>query len=457
LGWLPDSAYAGLDSMLQSVTRLEVLRMNKSPHIGNFCWFEDGTSGVCTTAVVPDDLEGYLVNDESPVFYVAHAVPGKWGDFGFRIVSSGADLYTLEYRETRSDGSLKVIMKKDFTFDESLSSYYKKVNFGDLSVAFPDDGLPENFLSAFTNGASAWFSLGGGDNGGKNLTVVDINAIERVIANSNANVVVLNGLTQRGEIIDAFVQVCEKQLRSVFIDIPDLTGDMADVGVYTPNDDVISYTQCHDWVNALYRSEYAQTAAVPDRVTLEEGVVYIWPTVNLFKIYAKMYNDYANVNQVPAGYLCGTIAASGLMDSDFNLYGDELKTDRINYQMIGPRGPVMWEQRTLYALDSDLSYANTVFILRDLRARVLNLMSNYNFRYSTPMDLLGIQSGLDTILGAFKKSLYLVNYTLLVPSFEEAQAEGRDLTIAIDVSVINDMEVIHLNVNLRNASTLRAA
>jgi hypothetical protein len=117
----------------------------------------------------------------------------------------------------------------------------------------------------------------------------------------------------------------------------------------------------------------------------------------------------------------------------------------------------MWEQRTTYALDSDLSYASTVFILRDLRARLIDFMSNFNFRFATPMDLLNIKSGLDTILGDFKLNYFLVNYTLQVPSYEEAQAAGRTLDIPISVSVISDMEVINLNVTLENAANLRAA
>jgi hypothetical protein len=458
LGWEDTSSYMGLDEMLKSVARLEVVRMNKAPHVGNFCWFSGGTYSSSQTALVPEDLEGFLDSGENPpAFYVAHAVPGDWGEFEFRVVDKGSGVYSLEYREKCDDGAIRVRMRKDFTFDSTSSSYYKKVSFGDLVLSLGSDAFPANFLSTFTDGASSWYAIGGGDNGSKSLTATDINAVGRVVAKSSANVVPLNGFTQSTALVSALIEVMESQLRSVLIDIPDLTGDTADVGLYTPNDDIISYSQCHTWVEVLKRSEYAQAVAIPDRVTTDSGEVYLWPSVNLFKIYAKMYSDYGSVNYPPAGYTYGAISATNLMDSDFNLYGDELKTDRINYQMVGPRGPVMWEQRTLYALDSDLSYANTPFILRDLRERVLTFMSNFNFRYTTPMELLSIQSGLDTILGEFKRNYFLVNYVLEVPSFEEAQAAGRELDIPISVSVINDAEVITINVSLQNASTLRAA
>jgi hypothetical protein len=124
--------------------------------------------------------------------------------------------------------------------------------------------------------------------------------------------------------------------------------------------------------------------------------------------------------------------------------------------MIGSKGPVMWEQRTTYGTDSDLSYASTVFILRDLRMRLVSFMENYNFRFTTPQDLVSIRSGLTSILSAFKRELFLVGYTLTVPSYKEAQAAGREQDIYISVSVISDSEVFTLRVTLENAATLSA-
>jgi len=145
------------------------------------------------------------------------------------------------------------------------------------------------------------------------------------------------------------------------------------------------------------------------------------------------------------------------MDSDFGVFGDDLKTARVNYITSGSRGVCIWEQRTLYNLGgSDLSYANTVFILRDLKLRIMDLMDQFTFRYTTPMQLLNIHSGLTTILNDMKRSNFLVNYKLSVPSYAEAQAAGRELNIDIQVSVISDGEVINIRVGLESAANLTA-
>jgi len=171
-----------------------------------------------------------------------------------------------------------------------------------------------------------------------------------------------------------------------------------------------------------------------------------------------MFANYGHINFPPAGNSYGSVMANSLLDSDFYLYGDELKTNRVNYLTDTSRGVCMWEYRTLYNQgESDLSYANTPFILRDLKGRLMSFMENFTFRYSTPMDLLNIQSGLDSILGYFVQNFFLVNYTLHVPSFEEAQAAGRELDIDISVAVINSADVITLRVTLQNAANLRAA
>jgi hypothetical protein len=452
LGWKDTASYVGLDSMLQSVTRLEVLRMNRNTYLDNICWLEDDSNASCTDAVTPDSLEGFLSNDKATVSYIAHAVPGKWGNFEVKVTSPSAGLYRLDYRLQNAS---QILLTREFSFDPAEDNFYKKVDFGDLVLWFSGDVVS----TGFTASLGTWILLAGGAEGSHQLTAVSVGAYSDIIARSDSNVIVLNGLTQDIEIINKFIGICDELgTKSVFIDVPDFTGVGVDSDMeFTVNDGAIIYSECEDWVKDLTPSENAQVVAVPDRSTTDSGVVYIWPSVNLFKIYAQMYSDHGNVNYPPAGYTYGVISVSNLMDSDFDLYGDELKTNRINYQMIGPRGSVMWEQRTLYPLNSDLSYANTVHILRDIKYRVMEFMSNFNFRYSTPMDLLNIASGLDSILGEAKRNLFLVNYVLEVPSFEEAQAAGRELEILIDVSVINDMEVIRLKVNLQNASTLRAA
>jgi hypothetical protein len=456
--------YLGLDMMLQSVARLEVLRLNQHPHVGNYIWTsEDGV-------VTGQSEEGIEVTAEVPVIdfgsgvvlemWVAHKTPGYWGDFGVWFTDEevdGAHVFTVFYGEKLDATQFKVIESKVFSFDGSADNYWGKVSLSDISFGFKAgaDGLPSGVVGER-------YVLGCGDNGGavESLTVDQLLPMLSVLEESSANVVVGNGFSSNVGVCSALVEAGEKLIKSVFIDVPDLTSpdevDLSNDMVFNENDGVLKAVNCVGWASGLRRSEYCQMVSVPDVAATSVGSVYVWPSVNLFKIYASMYQSFGHVRYPPAGSSYGSISVSQLLKNDFHLYKDELKTARVNYQKVGSRGPVMFEQRTTYGTDSDLSYASTVFILRDLRQRLVSFMENYNFRFMTPLELMSIQSGLDSILSAFKREFFLVNFTLTVPSYAEAQAAGRELDIYISVSVISDAEVINLRVTLENAATLAA-
>jgi hypothetical protein len=451
-----NQAYLGLDQMLQSVASLEILRLNQNALVGNFAWkFASVLTGASQPDVsAPSDLLGL----EDVVMWVAHKTPGSWGSFGVRFVNNQDGTYTLEYGEPVSSG-YSVVESKIFSFDKAAGNYWKKVSFSDLVFWFKTVSGAESFPTGFS--FNTWVVLGEGDNGSAvgSLTVDQLNTrIASALDGSEATVMVGNGFSAVPDVCSALVRAGESKRISVFIDVPDLTSSPADME-FTENDDTLKTELCNEWADLIVTSEYCQLVAVPDIVETSVGDVYIWPSVSLFKIYARMYSNFSHTRYPPAGYSYGNLSVSNLMESDFHAGSnpDLLKTHRVNYQMRGSRGPVMWEYRTKYGLDSDLSYASTVFILRDLRALLVDFMANFNFRFATPMDLLNIKSGLDVILGSFKNDYFLVNYTLTVPSYEEAQAAGRELDIGIAVSVVNSMDVINLRVVLENAATLVAA
>jgi hypothetical protein len=456
--------YLGLDMMLQSVARLEVLRLNQNSYVGNCVWTSVGAANptpdseehVRSAAEIPLKTYGGATLD----LWVAHKTPGDWGTFGVWFtdeVVDDAHVYTVFYGEKIDADNFRVIEFKEFSFNEADSNFWRKVSLSDVVFGFKEGTTG---LHASIKGQKV--ILEGGDNGDsiESLTVDGLNPLLSVLDESSANVIVGNGFSAKVGLCSALVEAGAQRIMSVFIDNPDLTspdnpeaaGDM----VFNENDEVLKAQNCIKWTSGLIKSEYCQTVAVPDVVETSVGEVYIWPSVNLFKIYARMFQNYGHVRYPPAGPSYGAISISKLLKSDFKLYRDELKTARINYQMVGSKGPVLWEQRTTYGLDSDLSYASTVFILRDLRLRLSDFMENFSFRFTTPTELLSIRSGLDSILSAFKRELFLVGYTLTVPSYKEAQAAGRDLDIYISVSVISDSEVINLRVSLENAATLAA-
>ena len=111
----------------------------------------------------------------------------------------------------------------------------------------------------------------------------------------------------------------------------------------------------------------------------------------------------------------------------------------------------MWEQRTTYSLDTDLSYIAPTFIVDGLREDLINFEEQFNFRYSSPTDLLNQESGLKSILDDYVTKGFLYSYKLQVPSYAEAQKQGRTLTINIEVVLMKDAEVIYINLNLNNA------
>jgi len=457
--------YVGLDKILSSVASVEVLRCNKDPTVAYKIWEGDGTP-VAVSSLGFGSADAVENTALLNTVWVSCTSPGVWGNnifvcFSVDDLGSSSAEYTLHcYSVIRDVPSL--IGSYKFSLSEDSDIYYKNVYFGDIVFgfkgAFPSS--PTFFVDVASLGLphDPKFNLHPGSNGDKLTSSTDISSLFPAIDKSSANVVVMNGfietpMTTGKSIIQAIMEYCGQQDRSVLLDAPILT----DPGSGT----LRACEDLYEWTKSLLSKDvgmYAQVAAVPDRVVFDGASVLIQPSVFLFQIYAKMFSNYENINYPPAGNSYGSVMVNHLMESDFYLHGDELKTNRINYLTGTSRGVCMWEYRTLYSLgNSDLSYANTPFILRDLKGRLLSFMDSYTFRYSTPIDLLTIRSGLDSILTYFVQNFFLVNYVLTVPSFEEAQAAGRELDIDIKLAVINSSDVITLRVNLQNALNLRAS
>ncbi len=163
-----------------------------------------------------------------------------------------------------------------------------------------------------------------------------------------------------------------------------------------------------------------------------------------------MISNYGSLCFPPAGVTYGQISVESLMDCDYENFGNELKTNRINWQRSTSNGTVMWEQRTTYALNTDLSYIAPVFIIDEIRDQVITFEEQFNFRYATPTDLLNQYSGLNKILSDLQTKGFIYSYEVNVPSFAEAQAAGRTLKIKIKVAITKDSEVIEIELNLVN-------
>ena len=455
--------YAGLDRMLSTVSKLEVLRCNLNPTVSYKVWSLDGDN------VVAQDKLSYTTSDAVELsggfdsvgtVWVSVNSPGTWSNNTYVCFSQGkfSNQFILHHY-TLEAGKPFPLNSYEFSTDPEADDYYKKVYFGDLVFGYKDV-FPLGIVQDVSGGLPTevgFFRLWEGTNGEKAVSGSDISPFLRSLDSSKSNVVVMNGFVESSldpegkNIIQTIVDYASSQDKSVFIDAPVIV----DPGTQA----LVAGDDLFEWAQSMLSPEgqYAQVAAVPDRVTVAGISVLIQPSVNLFLIYARMFGNYGHVNYPPAGPSYGVVSASNLMESNFALYGDDLKTNRINYLTSTSHGVCMWEYRTLYPKGaSDLSYANTPFILRDLKGRLISFMENFSFRYTTPVDLLTIRSGLTSILDNFVQNYFLVGYTLTVPTFEEAQAAGRELDVGIDVAVINSADVISLRVNLRNAADLRA-
>lgn len=342
---------------------------------------------------------------------------------------NSSKLYTL-YCATSEDGGATFKQKASYNFslNPEHSLYYEGVDFVDFTL------LVKNATSFKYTLVENYTLLQNGDNG----TMPSAHQLNfTALSKSGANICLLMNIVDVS-IINAFAQKCESLYITLLCSAPAFS----------------KYAEMANWAKSLYATNFRQTYWVPEVVETDVGKVYIAPSVNAYILYAQMSSSLGSMNYPAAGYSYGRINVDTLLETDYALYRDQLKTNKINYQMIGPQGPVMWEQRTGYAKETDLAYANTTFILRDLRERLLNYAYNYNFVYTTPKMLTSFSQGIRTILQDMKDDGFLAAFTLRVPSFEEAQVAGRTLTVEVGVAVNQDAEEIVFRVNLENYGAL---
>ena len=319
----------------------------------------------------------------------------------------------------------------DFSTDTESDIYWEKLNFGDINF------FVNGNISSTWDAVRNYFTLDNGSNGDNGIIASDIDVTLLEKASSyNINVIALNGITNY-KVANKIASKAETLFIHTFADAP----------AYS------SYNDLAQWIKNIYHSEYLAVGARPDQVEIAENeYVYVYPSVNYIKIFADMLSNYQNLYYPPAGLTYGGISIENLIECDYENYGNELKTARINWQRVQPRGSVMWEQRTTYSLDTDLSYIAPNFIVDGLRSEIYNFETQFNFRYTSPTDLLNQESGLKGILDNYVTGGFVYQYELDIPTYAEAQKAGRTLTIKIGVALSKDAEVIYIVINLHNAT-----
>ena len=314
----------------------------------------------------------------------------------------------------------------DFSTDTASDIYWKEVDFGDVQL-FLSGSIPGTMQSIRN-----YFILEGGSNGNAGIVAIDIDT--SLLDTCGDNILLFNGITNY-KIINRIAAKCQQIKIHAFCDAP----------AYT------SYIDVEQWSKRIIRGEYVAIGARPDQTENSNGeTIYIYPSVNYGCIYADMMASYGSLCYPPAGPTYGIISADDLLECDYGMYANELKTNRINWQQLNDLGTMMWEQRTTYALNTDLSYIAPVFIVDAVAERIVTFERQFNFRYMTRTDLLNQQSGLNAIFEEFVNKNFIFQFTVAVPSWEVAQRQGRTLKIPLQMMVAKDSEVIELELELTN-------
>jgi hypothetical protein len=346
-------------------------------------------------------------------FWNVHTIPSVITDWTVTVAS-----YTNNQYKTMETATISTDTESEY--------YWKNVTLSNIDL-YIQSSIPSNWASP-----RYYFTLDNGSNGDQSIIASDIDV--SILEQCGCNVLATNGITNY-KVINKIAQKGEGQFIHTFGDAP----------AYA------KYADLENWMRNVYRSQYLAIGARPDQVEIDEDeYIYVYPSVNYVKILARMYNQYQNLNYPPAGFTYGTISVENLITCDYENYGDELKTNRINWQRTKNRGSVMWEQRTTYSLDTDLSYIAPNFIVDGLREQLIEFEEQFNFRYMSPTDLLNQESGIKSILDDYVTKGFIYKYELEVPTYAEAQKAGRTLTIKIGVALAKDAEVIYININLNN-------
>lgn len=347
-------------------------------------------------------------------FWTARIIPSVILNWKLTVSSVNEDVYT-------------VMKEYELSTNTESDIYWEKVDFGDINFF-----VQGNIAGAWAT-VRNYFTLDNGTNGDVNLIAADLDLT--ILEKCKCNVLAMNGITNH-KIINRIAQKGETLFIHTFADAP----------AYA------NYGDVENWMKNIYRSQYLAVGARPDQVEIKDGeYIFVYPSVNYVKILASMQENYQSLMYPPAGFTYGTISVENLIECDYDNYGDELKTNRINWQRTKTRGSVMWEQRTTYSLSTDLSYIAPNFIVDGLREQLIDFEEQFNFRYSSPTDLLNQESGIKSILDDYVTKGFVYSYELDVPSYKEAQEAGRTLTIKINVALAKDAEVIVINLNLTNA------
>jgi hypothetical protein len=332
--------------------------------------------------------------------------------------------YLVEVLRKVTIGQSTSYIKAEFakvSFVETLDNYVENVTFENIQ-------LIKVGPVAFTS-TSEIDLLYGDDGSIPSAAEMNFNQVDP----SSFNMICMNGVIGAA-MVSAFIQYFEQYNKITLFDIPN----------------VETFVAAKLYASMVYASKNALAYWVSDLRMVGNKEYSIYPSVNAALTYARMFRATGYLNYPPAGYQYAAVAAEKLLSTDAGINAAQLKIAKINYVTMRSAGPVIWEHRTRYAFESDLSYASTVVSLIALQSRCKAFADNFPFRFVTPEILIQLRSGLEAIMADYLQRGFIWMGDVVLPSFEEVKKSGaRFMDIYCNVKFAEDGQEFTFNFHVK--------
>jgi hypothetical protein len=191
-----------------------------------------------------------------------------------------------------------------------------------------------------------------------------------------------------------------------------------------------------------YATEFSTYMWGCDNYTVDGKGYVVFPSVYLMIDYAKMINSTGYPCYPPAGRRFGSVAMNNPVATDYASNAQYLKVNKLNYIKQTGSGRMIWEQRTNYASESDLSYDNAVLSYIVTSSTCKTFIDNLTFTLIDQGVIDLLNTGLNKILSDLRDLGFIWSYKVIVPTLASIQlaGNGRFLNINIPVQFAQDLE-----------------
>lgn len=384
-----------------------------------------GTGSLTTGAGLPITYKFSWTYNSAAAFGFVLKTRGDWIDGSIAIVEDTGITYFKFYEKTgpasySEKESIEIVLD-DITSDDwivtkvNANSDYVTVLYGDTLPSFSEIG-----------GVTPVDLENGSD--GDEPTAVDFLPEDLLAYKDNFFFIVTNGVLDIG-IVAKLGQYAASYNKFMLYDAPYLT----------------TYSAVKAWNETVtFKDKLMFLSSIVDIYTIDGEEILVYPSVKTFLCYVYMKQQSTYLNYPPAGPIYGRQAFNQMQENDFDLYGDELKTNNINYYTRRNGAVMLWEQRTQNPAESDFSYASAVITHLNLVAELKSFTDNYPFQFLTPDKLNNIEIGLQSIGDRYIANGFVNSFSVTVPD-----ESSKEVDIYVEVQYAEDGEVFRIYVNVQ--------